>query len=112
MKAQTPTIPAVGSYCPWGTVQHVTDYGDGIVVVSTPSHGGFYVPDALLWRIDPDRVAWSKAWSGSRNWFEEDCAACFVVDAFSEKFPRRLVQRCRESIAGFYPDAMTGRVTP
>ena len=95
-----------GSPSPWGAVQHVSEYGQGIVMVSTAGHGGFYVPTPLLGRINADRVKWSAAWSGSRNWFEEDCAACFVCDAFPELFPARRVQSCRESIDGFYTDFM------
>lgn len=71
---------------PWGISQHETKIADGIVVVSTASHGGIFVSDARLARIPENHQKYAQQWSGSRNWFEEDCAAACVVVAYPEFF--------------------------
>jgi len=71
---------------PWGRVQDQTRFDNGLVFVSTASHGGFFVPDDLLPRIGARGRAYAKRWSGSESWFEEDVAVCFVVLAFPEAF--------------------------
>lgn len=73
---------------PWGRADHVTSLGeDGIVSVSTPSHGGIYVPDDLLSSIPAKYRKWAKKWSGSENWYEEDCCWMAVAMAFPHLFP-------------------------
>lgn len=73
---------------PWGKPQDervlcVID-GHAITLVSTPSHGGAHVPDALLYRIPPVIQLRAQRWSGSRNWYEEDCCLMDVARAFPE----------------------------
>jgi hypothetical protein len=71
---------------PWGTVntQQTLACVDGhyIDLVSTPSHGGAYVPDALLHYIPEAEQLEAARWSGSRNWYEEDCCIESVAKAF------------------------------
>jgi len=64
---------------PWGDSQTVHDIGNGVLSVSTASHGGLYVPDYLLSRIPEKEQAYAERWSGSRNWYEEDCAAAIPL---------------------------------
>jgi hypothetical protein len=94
---------------PWGKADSVDEIGEGIYSVSTPSHGGFFVPSALVAKMDPGKVAFSKRSSGSENWFEEDCAVAFVVEAFPHLFPGEL-ERAREYIAAFYLDRQPPRL--
>jgi hypothetical protein len=75
------------TWTPWGIAQSRTDVGDGILCVSTASHGGYFVPDRLLGRIPAEGQAFAARWSGSPNWFEEDCAWAYVALAFPEFFP-------------------------
>ncbi len=100
-----PVLIRDGSATPSGSADSVTDLGGGLYLVTTPSHGGIYVPDEQLAKIPTDRVAWSRYWSGAENWFEEDCAACFVVAAFPGLFAPDHVARCREAVETFYPPA-------
>jgi len=48
---------------PWGAADQATKHGnDGIVSYSTPSHGGFFVPEPML-RSVPDLIKF-KPWAG------------------------------------------------
>lgn len=69
---------------PWGKAQQVYEYPNGIRWVSTASHGGFWVPAKLVDRIPAAHRAYASQWSGSEQWYEEDCAWAAVVLAFPE----------------------------
>jgi hypothetical protein len=72
---------------PWGNADSTEHLPGGIILASTSSHGGYYVPPALL-PIIPE--AWRAAsWRGLGNagWFEEDCDWCMVALAFPTVFP-------------------------
>lgn len=45
-------VAKVGSYSPWGQIDHVTRYSDDIHFVSTPNHGGFLVTGPTLERLE------------------------------------------------------------
>src|SRR4051812_661730 len=69
----------LGKHCPWGFIDHATQYGPGVVFVSTPSHGGFNLGDAANMRVpQEDRHA--------SGWYEEDVMWCKVARAFPELF--------------------------
>jgi len=75
---------------PWGLADQVERIGDsGICFCSTPSHGGYYVPSNLLPAIPEQRQQRALYWSGSRNWYEEDCEWASVALAFPELFDER-----------------------
>ena len=67
--------PTVNSRSPWGTIDDATKLADGIVFVSTPSHGG-------IW-LSPDRVAQLPkgydSFIGSNTWHEEDNDAPMIA---------------------------------
>lgn len=72
--------PKLGGQSPWGTIQDIYDEGFGCVFVSTPSHGGMYVPTELLPRIPQELQDYAASWSGSRHWYEEDeCIAIPIL---------------------------------
>lgn len=83
-------------HTPWGQADQETAYGpDGIVFVSTPSHGGFYVPrevvatmPAALYAINP---------FAGEGWYEEDCDAAIVPLAFPHLFKPRDVAEAAKS---------------
>lgn len=81
-----------GMSSPWGTVQDVEVIADGIVYVSTASHGGIWVAPELLHRIKKEMQDYAAYWSGSSQWFEEDCAAQCVVVSFPEYFGAEQVE--------------------
>lgn len=77
---------------PWGVADNVkrltVDNGE-ILCVDTPSHGGYFVPDELLYRIPIEQRQWAAKWSKGfgENWFEEDCCWAAVALAFPSLFP-------------------------
>lgn len=80
---------------PWGVADHIDHLGDGIMVVTTPGHGGAFVPNNMLSKVDPRGRADAKKWSGSENWYEEDCCIAWVAIAFPEKFSPEMVEACK-----------------
>jgi len=68
----TEVYPPTIKSSPWGSVQHQTNYTQGVDAVSTAGHGGFkldrrwngFIPEAFR-RAD--------------GWYEEDCDAYIVV---------------------------------
>lgn len=92
---------------PWGTADNIAPVGDqGIRFVSTPSHGGIFVPDELLAKM-PEALKGSNSYSGCGNWFEEDVEWAIPVLAFPEQFPARDCQAAVETI-GHYADKKVG----
>lgn len=84
------TAPQVGSPTPWGpaeTVEPREVEGGTVYLVSTPSHGGIYVPAEIVGRIPAHRQQYAERWSGSRLWYEEDVAALAVGLAWPQLFP-------------------------
>ena len=90
--------PYVGGYSPWGQADRVTVVAEGIVFVSTPSHGGFWVRPDLLERIPTAHRAYAAKWSLSEQWYEEDCCALAVIAAFPEHFPQDNAEECAERL--------------
>ena len=82
-----PCAKCKGMETPWGQAQGVKAIGKGIIFVSTASHGGYFVPHAYLDLIAPSWRAYAKRWSGSENWYEEDCCWAGVALAFPDLFP-------------------------
>jgi hypothetical protein len=74
-------------HSPWGTVEYQkvlkTVNGHDIIFVSTPSHGGAYVPNELLGFIPFKEQQEAARWSRSVNWYEEDCCIMSVIKAFN-----------------------------
>jgi hypothetical protein len=68
---------------PWGRADRVEKVGRGILAVSTPSHGGYFVPQELYdampeaLRVNP---------YGRGTWFEEDYEWSLVALAFPDLF--------------------------
>lgn len=85
----------VGKSSPWGIVQDEETIAEGIVYVSTASHGGIWVSPELLGRVQEAMRDYAAYWSGSSSWFEEDCAAQCVVVSFPEHFPAEQVERAQ-----------------
>ena len=57
---------------PWGAVQSVREFGDGVVAVSTAGHGGFKLDRERNNKIPP-------MFRKSGGWYEEDCEAAIVM---------------------------------
>lgn len=87
-----------GMRTPWGVADAVELLPTGIKRVSTPSHGGYWVPKALLPRIPADYRAYALKWSGSEQWYEEDCAWACVAVTFPEDFDADTVTEAQHTI--------------
>jgi hypothetical protein len=91
--------PEVTEASPWGKPQHIEKYGGGVVFVSTSSHGGFYVPPILNLSISEEGREFGKKWAHDIDgWYEEDCAAAYVLDGLPELFKFSQVRKAREII--------------
>lgn len=76
---------------PWGQADQETAIGtDGIVFVSTPSHGGFYVPREVVATMPPSLYGINPF--AGEGWYEEDCDWAIVLLAFPHLFTPREVQ--------------------
>lgn len=82
-----------GKSSPWGIVQDEEQIADGIIYVSTASHGGIWVAPELLHLLTDVMKDYAAYWSGSSQWFEEDCAAQCVVVSFPQYFDADQVER-------------------
>ena len=75
---------------PWGQADQEERFqvgpneNDVIVSVCTPGHGGYYVPSHLVSKIPANQRAWAAKWSGSPQWYEEDCCWAAVALAFPQ----------------------------
>lgn len=93
-------MPKVGDWTPWGVADRVELVGDsGIVFVSTPSHGGYWVPPSLDVEIDPLYRAWGQRWA-AEGWYEEDCCAAAVAVCLSRFFSPEQVERASTMLRG------------
>ena len=71
-----------GAITPWGRAQHKEQFGPGIALYSTASHGGFKVckkQNAMI----PDYMRIEN------GWYEEDCDWAIVVTIFPERFEEK-----------------------
>ena len=68
-----------------------------------PGHGGFYVPDESLACIPVIEQEYAEHWSGSKNWYEEDCAALSVMywlnDKLRGQYPSDMIKGHWEELA-------------
>ena len=74
---------------PWGNADTIENLGDGIVIVTTSSHGGVYIPGELLMNI-PTPFYEGEGYASQRGqgWFEEDCDMSIAIVFFPEHFRR------------------------
>lgn len=96
-------------HTPWDTPDQATDYGDGVISVSCPGHGGF-----LLSKEANDRVAapWRNE-IGMAGWafYEEDCESSIVRYSLPHLFTSWECENDERSLRSFMPDqweAVTG----
>jgi hypothetical protein len=86
---------------PWGKADRIETLPGGVLWVSTASHGGYYVPPALLPMV-PE--AWRKVsfnGQGKAGWFEEDCDWCLVALTFPTVFPSHAADAARKTFDCF-----------
>ena len=76
----------VGQQSPWGRIDSARDYGDGIVQVTTGSHGGFRVRADLNEQIPLSWQYVTHGQLGRHGWYEEDCDWSIVAVTFTDRF--------------------------
>jgi hypothetical protein len=79
-------VIAKGCETPWGPARYAKQLAPGLTEVGTASHGGIHVADRLLPLIPEAARVWAKRWSGSENWYEEDCCWAVVAVIFPQAF--------------------------
>lgn len=84
---------------PWGVVQDQKILADGIVWVSTPSHGGVWVSPDRLDKMPIKQTAYSQG-----GWFEEDCDWALVAVTFPEAFSERDVATAKSIVSRYFPN--------
>ena len=67
---------------PWGAPQDQEVIADGIILVTTASHGGIWLSPA---RVQQMPLAYRKTFAGG-PWFEEDCDWAMVAVTFPNYF--------------------------
>ena len=86
----------MSSYSPWGAVQDREAVADGVVFVSTASHGGFHVSAKLNNTIpEPFRH--------DGGWYEEDVDYSIVIVFLPHLFKAEEVERAKETLKNWYP---------
>jgi hypothetical protein len=90
-----PNPPRVNDDSPWGPIEYVERWADGIYRVQTPSHGGCW--------ISPERAAempaWTrkiKAYAPKPNWWEEDAEILIVLHLFADEMWKTFDESTRE----------------
>ena len=68
---------AIPTSSPWGPVQHHDVLAEGIVFVSTASHGGIKL-------AEPRIAEMPSAERKASGWYEVDCEAAFVLRHFAD----------------------------
>lgn len=96
----------VGDSTPWGPAQTVREVGPGIELVTTSSHGGFYLDAAHYKLINIMFPDWFP-FCGQPGWFEEDCDAAIVVLAFPASFTPEEVGQARDMIRSLGSNAIS-----
>lgn len=99
------TTPKIGSRSPWGIVDHVRTAAPGIVMVSTPSHGGLWLaPDrcASLALLHPELTHTTGT---ALPWLEEDCDWALAVLAWPDEFNDEELYDAVSTARAFNPDA-------
>ena len=87
-----------GNLTPWGNADQATQYAEGIISYSTPSHGGIHVQPKDNEKIHP-------ILQRSSGWYEEDCEWAAVAQAFPALFTDYEKRHADETILHWYPDA-------
>ena len=92
-------------YTPWGTADSSTSLADGIVSVSTSSHGGIHLSPQRVQQMPPalragagDRIT-----AGGDAWFEEDVDAAIVAVSFPDAFSKEAGAEAEATLRNWLP---------
>jgi hypothetical protein len=71
---------------PWGRASSVDVVADGVIAVSTATHGGFFLSPTRNREVPACFRALSRDGLAREGWYEEDADSCFVALTFPELF--------------------------
>ena len=94
-----PDAPRPGHASPWGAIQHVALLVDGVVFVSTASHGGAWLSPEAQARMPATIMPMH-----GRRWYEEDCEIWAVLLVFGVHDAENSRSRAVEALAHWKPD--------
>ncbi len=80
---------------PWGKPQSCEEYGEGVFVYSTASHGGYKVTK---------QKAMPEALRNETGWYEEDCEWARVALGFPELFTAYEKKAAEETLRAYEPN--------
>jgi hypothetical protein len=82
----------------WGAADSSKKIAHGIMLYTTPSHGGF--------RVSPTKLKLMPVYFQRKDgWYEEDCEWCMVALSFPTLFTIEQVNGAHETCRNWYPDA-------
>lgn len=84
-------------HTPWGASQTSEKLGDGVVQVTTASHGGIHLNPARNAKVHP-------AWRDKGGWYEEDCERSIVAITFPDLFTSGQVAAAHRTAKNWRPD--------
>ena len=91
--------PRIRDYSPWGCIDDVNDVGEGMVSVSTSSHGGLWVsPEAN--KLIPAKFR------RVDRWYEEDCEIVIPLSfcrALLYDPPEDYLERTAQALRSMFP---------
>lgn len=96
--------PKLGDSCRWGVIDNITPLCQGVVFVSTPSHGGVWISAEHEASI-PDNVKKPAREYAPAQWYEED-SDCIIPLALIEGVP---IAERQYAINAAYNDRERGR---
>ncbi|MPR11494.1 DUF7007 domain-containing protein [Microvirga tunisiensis] len=82
---------------PWGAPDYAYDYGEGVIKLGTPGHGGFFLTLEANERIHP-------AWRTGNGFYEEDEQWGIVAHHFPHLFTTRDRTIARRTLINSFPD--------
>jgi hypothetical protein len=86
-----------GARTPWGKADHVTVYGTGVLLYSTPGHGGFKV-------YKKQNASIPEPYRNEDGWYEEDCAYAKVVAGMPDIFTDLERRDADKTLKNWFPD--------
>jgi hypothetical protein len=95
---------------PWGRAITRERVAPGLWVVTTASHGGYYVEPSALDRIP--EVFRAATFTRSESWYEEDCDWAIVARYFPEAFPPEAQDHAEAVLRRYHTRAMALTPTP
>ena len=87
---------------PWGHPDTITEIAPGIILYSTPSHGGYWLSPARVAAM-PKPLRDFQPFTGA-NWYEEDADWAIVALAFPKLFPADAIPAALETIKHYKPE--------